>query len=256
MTPIQWRGLCDQVTSSMLAHTRPFVTPLGTETDRTVRLVGTGSYVCRNTRRLLLTCQHVAIEQPMHYRFNGADNVFEHRGPWTMDGHPKDAAFAILSDQAWRACTHLAQAVPYSRFAQMHAPCEQAELLFFRGYAGENAHYAFGVHQTNGTGYCSQEKANTGDKEIFELFWEPDKTEVSSQTLPEASAEMKFEVAGGFSGSLVWNTRYLEVSRQGCQWSPEDAVVTGLLRRWDQDTKTLLVWRVEHLRSWIETNAL
>ena len=108
-----------------------------------------------------------------HYRFNGADNVFEHRGPWTMDGHPKDAAFAILSDQAWRACTHLAQAVPYSRFAQMHAPCEQAELLFFRGYAGENAHYAFGVHQTNGTGYCSQEKANTGDKEIFELFWEP-----------------------------------------------------------------------------------
>jgi len=63
----------------------------------------------------------------MHYRFNGADNVFEHRGPWTMDGHPKDAAFAILSDQAWRACTHLAQAVPYSRFAQMHAPCEQAE---------------------------------------------------------------------------------------------------------------------------------
>ena len=112
------------------------------------------------------------------------------------------------------------------------------------------------MHQTNGTGYCSQEKANTGDKEIFELFWEPDKTEVSSQTLPEASAEMKFEVAGGFSGSLVWNTRYLEVSRQGCQWSPEDAVVTGLLRRWDQDTKTLLVWRVEHLRSWIETNAL
>lgn len=254
MTSIQWREICDQVTNSMLVYTRPFVTPLGTETDRTVRLVGTGSYVCRHKYRLLLTCEHVAIEQPMHYRFNGSDDVFEHRGSWTMDKHPVDAAFAMLSDPAWQACAHLAQAVPYSRFAQKHAPCNQAELLFFRGYAGENAHYAFGVHQTNGTGYCTQEKANTGDEEIFELFWEPDKTQISSQTLSEASAEMKFEVAGGFSGSLVWNTRYLEVSGQGQQWSPEDAVVTGLLRRWDEDTKTLLVWRVEHLRSWIETH--
>ena len=66
---------------------------------------------------------------------------------------------------------------------------------------------------------------------------------------------LKFENACGFSGSLVWNTRYLEVTRQNLEWSPEDAVVTGLLRRWDQETKTLLVWRVEHLRMWLDAKA-
>lgn len=55
------------------------------------------------------------------------------------------------------------------------------------------------------------------------------------------------------SGSLVWNTRYLETRESGRNWSPDDAVVTGLLRRWDEKTKTLLVYRVEHVRTWLDT---
>jgi hypothetical protein len=68
VTPTQWKQINDQVTDAMLTHTRPFVTPLGTETETTVRLVGTGSYIERNGHRTLLTCEHVAREQPMHYR--------------------------------------------------------------------------------------------------------------------------------------------------------------------------------------------
>ena len=255
MTPTQWKQINDQVTVAMLAHTRPFVTPLGTETETTIRLVGTGSYIQRNECRTLLTCEHVAREQPTHYRFHGSDDVFEHPGPWTMDKHPIDAAFAPISDAAWGASAHRAATIPFTRFAAAHSIVEQAELLFFRGYAGENAHYAFGVHQTNGSGYCTQEKKDTGDGQIFELFWEPGHTQFTSETSPDVRAEMKFENACGFSGSLVWNTRYLEVTRQNIEWSPEDAVVTGLLRRWDQETKTLLVWRVEHLRMWLDAKA-
>ncbi|MBC9246039.1 hypothetical protein H4P12_04785 [Paracoccus sp. 11-3] len=201
MVPTEWRKICEEVTEAMLAHTRPFVTPLGTETDRAVRLVGTGSYVSRKASRLLVTCQHVACVQPMHYRLHGADDVFEHREAWTMDRHPIDAAITTIGDTAWNACTHRAQAIPFSRFANIHAPADRAELLFFRGFSGENARYAFGVHQTNGTGYCTQEKADAGDAEIFEIFWEPDNTQLSSQTSAEASAEVQFEDAGGFSGS-------------------------------------------------------
>ncbi|WP_156668673.1 hypothetical protein [Rhizobium aegyptiacum] len=252
MNPQQWKTTCDQVADAMLVHTRPFVTPLGTEDDRNVRLVGTGTYVAHENRRFLLTCEHVAHVQPMHYRLYGNDDVFEHQGPWIMERHPVDAAFAPISAPAWAACSHQAQSVPYERFAQLHAPIERAEILFFRGFSGENARYAFGVHQTNGSGYATQEKDNTGDAGIFELFWEPKKTRFTSRTTPEATAEMKFEDAGGFSGSLVWNTRYLEVTRQGGQWTPADAVVTGLLQRWDTATKTLLAWRVEHLRAWLE----
>jgi hypothetical protein len=253
VTPAQWHQIKQEVAEAMLAHTRPFVTPLGTETPETVRLVGTGSYAGIEDQRFLLTCDHVAREQPMHYRFNGSENVFEHPGPWTMDRHPIDAAFAPIGPAHWSATSHQAAAIPFTRFASKHESVEQAELLFFRGYAGENARYAFGVHQTSGTGYCTQEKIGTGDGNIFELFWEPDKTEFTSGTSDEARAEMKFEDARGFSGSLVWNTRYLEISRAGGRtWTPDDAVVTGLLRRWDQNTKTLLVWRGEHLYAWLQ----
>jgi hypothetical protein len=46
----------------------------------------------------------------------------------------------------------------------------------------------------------------------------------------------------------------LEVQAAGGQWTPDDAVVTGLLRRWDTGTKTLLVFRVEHLRAFLEAH--
>lgn len=251
MTPEQWKLTCDKVADAMLTHTRPFVTPLGTETERDVRLVGTGSYVSRENR-ILLTCEHVAVVQPMHYRFHGCDDVFAHPGPWTMERHPVDAAYAVIGDAAWRARSHQAQSVPYSRFAPSHTAADRAEILFFRGFSGENARYAFGLHQTNGTGYATQEKEGSGDAQIFELLWEPENIELTSQSPSEAAAEMKFEEAGGFSGSLVWNTRYVEVTRQGGRWTPEHAVVTGLLRRWDKDTRTLLAWRVEHLRAWLD----
>lgn len=46
--------------------------------------------------------------------------------------------------------------------------------------------------------------------------------------------------------------RNVEVTRQNAQWTQEDAIVTGLLRRWDESTRTRLAWRVEHLRAWLE----
>lgn len=256
MTPAQWMAINNSVTDAMLAHTRPFGTPLGTATDTSVRLVGSGAYMTREDRHLLLTCEHVAREQPIHYRFHGSEDVFEHREAWTMDRHPIDAAFATIGDTAWAACAHRAATIPYGRFARVHQIVEPAELLFFRGYAGENARYAFGVHETNATGCCTQEKKGTGDAQIFELFWEPQNTKFTSGTPSEAQAAMKLDDARGFSGSLVWNTRYLEVTNAGGTWSPDDAVVTGLLRRWDQQTRTLLVWRVEHLRHWLDSNPL
>lgn len=255
MTSIQWKESIENVTDAMLSYTRHFVTPLGTATATSVRLVGTGSFVQDGGRRVLLTCEHVAREQPMHYRFHGSDDIWEHPGPWTMEQHPIDVAVAPISDTAWNACQHRGATIPYSKFAKIHTLADKAELLFFRGYAGENAHYAFRVHQTNGSGYCTQQKEGTGDAQLFELFWEPEHTQFTSGASAEALEEMKFQNPCGFSGSLVWNTRYLEVSRQDRKWSPEDAVVTGLLRRWDPDTRTLLVWRAEHLRAWLDSKA-
>ena len=243
--------MCDHVTEQMRAFTGPFVTPLTTPTLETIRLTGTGSYVDIRGERLLLTCEHVAREKPAHYRFAGSDDVFEHQGPWREDSHPVDAATAPMSNAAWTATSHQAGAVLAAAFAARHHIAQPEELLFFRGYAGENAAYGFGVHAANGSSYCSQEVKASGDSEIFEMSWEPLQTEFTAGTSAEAQASMGFNDARGFSGSLVWNTRYLETTGAGRKWSPDDAKVTGLLRRWDTGTKTLLVWRVEHLRAWL-----
>ena len=253
MTQEEWKKICSDVTAAMKDHTCRFVTPLSTSTDEEVRLVGSGTYVAIGENRLLVTCEHVAREEPMEFRFYGCTSVFRHLKPFIMEPHPIDIAFAPILDQFWTQNSHEAAAIPYERFAPRHQVAQKGELLFFRGYAGENAHYGFGIHETNGTGYCSQEKEPAQpDSQIFEIFWEPENSEFSGGTSENAKPQIRFDDPAGFSGSLVWNTRYLEMTAEGRKWSPEDAVVTGILRRFDPDTKSLLVLRAEHLRNWVE----
>lgn len=258
MTPQQWAKVCNDVADAMKIHTRPFVTPLAASTEDEVKPVGTGSYIMFEGQRLLLTCQHVRGEGGVDYRFYGSDDVFKHPGPWVEDPRPSvDVAVAAMSDAQWNATSHSGSLVPYERFAPKHQIGQQEELLFFRGFAGENAPYAFGVHQATASGYCSQEKSiEVPDPAIFEMIWEPLKIALTSGTEEAVRNTVKAEDAGGFSGSLVWNTRYLDCLNAGREWTPDQAVVTGLLRRWDTATKTLLVWRIEHLRSWLEGGAV
>lgn len=140
--------------------------------------------------------------------------------------------------------------MPRSLFATKHAPVEK-ELLFFRGLAGENARLAFGVFDRALTGYCSQEVPNGGDGQIFEILWSPPNTTITAGTDTRVRSTIRYNDAQGYSGSLVWNTRFVEMGCDSNKWSPEVAQVTGLLRRWDTTTASLLAWRVEHLLAWL-----
>lgn len=248
----RWQATVDGVADAMRVFTRQFVTPLSLENPQTVRLSGTGTYVMLPARsRIVLTCEHVSRLKPVDYRFYGSNDVFRHPGPWREDPDPVDAGVAEISDVQWGATSHSAGEVSIASFAFRHLVADPAELLFFRGFAGQNAAFAWNTHQTNSSGYCSQEVTGAGDSEIFEMFWEPQQTQFTAETPDDVRAAMRFNDPQGFSGSLVWNTRYREVTAGGGNWSTADAVVTGLLRRWDTKTKTLLVWRVEHLRQWL-----
>lgn len=252
----EWNALVSSVTDRMLEHVRAFGTPLVSDDGRDARQHGTGSFMERDDDVIVLTCEHVVRHAAVRFRLNGQDSGLDPNPEWVADCHPVDAAFQRVPRQAWTGRENDARAIPPVRIAARHAPRSPEEMMFFRGYAGENAHYAFGVHQVNASGYCTQVVRDSGDDEIFELFWEPIQTQFTQGTSPAQRSETRYDDAQGMSGSLVWNTRYLEITRAGGTWTPEDAVVTGLLRRWDQKTKTLLAWRVEHLQAWLASKGV
>lgn len=255
MTPEEWKTLCDTVTDRMKVFTRPFVTPIVYEaTDEKAR-IGSGTYVeladDGSGGATLLTCEHVARCQPQQHRPNGSEKLISLSGVVCSDRDPTDAATIKIGKSTWLEQAHEAEQLSIGKFARTHSPVKD-EILFFRGLAGENAYVGFGGFDAIITGYSSQEKRETGDSQIFEIFWEPDKTQITQATDAAARERVKYDNAEGFSGSLVWNTRFVEMGCDINTWSPSDAVVTGMLRRWDTATRTLLAWRSEHLIAWLK----
>jgi hypothetical protein len=251
MTPKQWKALCAQVTDAMKAATRPFVTPLIHEASGEPTRIGSAAYVELTSDGVsLITCEHVARYQNQRHLPFGRKRPVPLTGTACTDRLPLDVASIRLNGQSWQDQSSKARALPWARFAQKHAPADD-EILFFYGLAGENSYSFYGKFSNIMTGYCTQEKRNTGDDDIFEMFWEPENTSLSPQTSSKIKQDFKYDDAQGFSGSLVWNTRFVEKGSDINRWSPADALVTGLLRRWDPATRTLLVWRVEHLRKWL-----
>jgi len=243
-----WNLWCESVADLMKVHTRPYVTPLVQDVTGKPAEIGTGTFIQRDGIDVL-TCEHVSRLAPFEHEFFGHDGLLKFPVHWTEDA-PLDVAIADVPGSHWGSVTHSSAPLPLSRFAPRHQPVE-SEILFFRGFAGENVVLNIGHAQLIATGYCSQEKPGAGDANIFEMLWHPPGTTVSSRTSADTRARFKHNHPGGLSGSLVWNTRFVEKGCNLATWSPQDAVVTGLLRRWDFNTKTLLVWRVEHLQAWL-----
>lgn len=249
----EWVRRCNYVTDEMKSYTRAFITALSTSNDEVVRLVGTGTFVDLPAGRVLLTCEHVSREGPMEYRFCGTEDVFRHTGIFCAEPYPIDASFARVGERAWSAVPHSAMAIPHSKLARQHSLAEKAELLFIHGFAGENSQYGFDILNTNASAYCSQQIDGTiDDGASFEIFWDPSKTQFVQSATTAERKEVRFDNPGGLSGSIVWNTRYCEMTRAGRTWTSKEAVVTGLVQRWDDKTKSLLVLKIENLLPFVE----
>jgi hypothetical protein len=236
----------------MKTYTRPFISPLSTEREDNVRHVGTGSFLNWAGKTLLLTCEHVGAEGQINFSFLGSDSVLATTRPFKSD-RALDAAFVAVSDEQWNAFPHHAMPIPSACVGGQHKPTRREELHFFHGFAGENSRYGSGVLDSSASAFVTQQSADAvEDERIFELLWEPEGITFVESTSIEVRKSVRYTDPGGFSGSLVWNTHYLEVTSTGHQWTPECAVVTGLLKRWDTGTKTLLVTRIEHLRRYLD----
>jgi hypothetical protein len=125
------------------------------------------------------------------------------------------------------------------------APCE---LLLTRGYAAENSQFVYDTLTTNATGYLAREASLpehecVSDRFHFAVEYRPDAawTAFGDRGLPDPHA---------MSGSLIWNTKFVETSSQGKLWAPSDAVVTGLLWSWPEESRVVAT-RIEYVRSFL-----
>ena len=243
---VWWNTMSGVVADQMKVYTRPYANILAGAYNS-----GTGTFIEKEGVSLL-TCEHVARLHPTAYYIDDDGSSSLEPGMWCVEpDENKDVAVAPIAAAEWSRMAKTAMPLSLAKFAQYHAPAPD-ELLFFRGIAGENVRYVsdLGV-DADLSGYCSQEKRGTGNDNVFEMLWNPKETRITTGTSATVRERIKYDNPAGFSGSLIWNTRFVEMGCDITKWSPNCAVVTGLLRRFDDKTNTLLGWRVEHLLGWL-----
>jgi hypothetical protein len=209
---------------------------------------GTGTYLNIRNNTYLLTNEHVAaFVQLGGLSHQPREGDFAHRivHPFLAMGPPVDAAVSRIDDESWALATK--DAVKASRIARTHSTAVH-ELLFVHGYPGERSRWsAFaGGPISRAVPYLTQEAplpSELDPRVFFALHYSP---EHASAVDGKGS---HLPLPPGFSGSLVWNTRFVELNGQG--WSPEEAVPTGLVCMWGQGdmTNLILAVRIEIVRA-------
>ncbi len=250
MKQATWDEMCKSVLEQMIAYVTPFNTPISTVlNDEEGEHHGSASFVNVDGAVYLVTNEHVARKlytSSLAHQFHGSDIVARLINPFCVKKYPIDFAASRIHSNSWTAVTHRAKGIPESKFAIKHAPVS-AELLFCVGYSGERSRFLYGTLIEPGTPYLMQEidfpsNIDVGDKSYhFAIPYLPDKAwaiDEDRRGLPKPP---------GMSGSILWNTRFIEITNAGQVWSPDKAMVTGIIWGWPSSRGCLLATRVEHL---------
>ncbi len=248
MNKEEWDIMCEEVVKQMLEHIKPFTTPISKaiENDYGEHL-GSGSFISDSEKKYLITNEHVAKEletSSLAHQFFESDCVVRIVNPICAEEYPKDVAVTEISDAAWKACEHQSETIPLERFSDKHKPVK-GELLFIIGYSGDRASFHFGTLNSPGTPYLTQEvdfPTDIGDANYhFAIHYKPDlatSIDGSTRCLPKPP---------GMSGSLIWNTRFVEYLHQQKEWSPKHAIITGIIWGWPTSDACLLATKAEHM---------
>ncbi|HCG7555402.1 TPA: hypothetical protein NJ381_004690 [Vibrio parahaemolyticus] len=249
MTIEEWNEICADVSIQMAEHIKQYVTPISKVlSPDSGKHLGSGSYIEIDQRKYLITNEHVAKHlktNSLTHKFWNDETIIKLTNPVVSLGHPVDVAISEIEESSWSVSNHESLPIPFGRISKEHAAVEH-ELLFFAGYSGERANFYFGFLNTPGTPYLTQEMpfpenvAEADPNYHFALHYSPDKaTSVDgTSSLPDPH---------GFSGSLVWDTKYVACMQSGKEWCPEMAEVTGIAWGWPSSEACILVTKIEHL---------
>jgi hypothetical protein len=245
--PHQWEDLTKIVCEAMIAETDGFTTPISKVIEHDYGILeGTGSYIQIEGKRYLFTNEHVAACLKTHsiaYQFCGCADVHLTTNPFPVIEYPQDVAICEIDDSIWNNAPHKGKAILAERFAAKHSPTD-GEFLFLVGYAADRSKFVFQELHSERLPYLTQSRempSGWGIPDVhFALHYKPDS---AIATNPRS---LGLPCPPGMSGSLVWNTRYVEAQQAGRMWSPKDAQVTGIVWGWPSSDACLLATKVEY----------
>lgn len=221
---------------------------------------GTGSFIALNGITYLVTCEHVARHgQGSYLGYSQFGSNFAVSMPTSFRGapFPIDMDAAPISTANWQKVPHSAKCLGPSALAKQHLPVP-GELFYIYGFPSDNATAFTGEHHHQGVGIFTREApydARVEDEPPpipingFHIFFSygpelASQVSGSSATLPKGP---------GFSGSLVWNTRYVERCMRGETWTPHDLRVTALLWGHSMKAGLLVATPIDHLHRYFDT---
>jgi len=253
MTEDEWKAHARIAVATMKTFTAPFVSPISYEKPGDIpRLSGSGSFIDLFGRSFLLTNEHVLIDNTGNRMPNlahglcGTEDVYKMTCGELSAAYPIDCAIVPIPKHVM-CSQNQARAIPESLITWAHVPIPR-EILFFRGYAQEDSSFHFENLLSGSTSYGTQEMEvppiGIDTRFFFALHHSPENAEM-------IDGEGHLPLPPGFSGSTVWNTRYVECLRAEKPWTPAEARVTGVVCRWRTGDAGIVALRVEHLRSWL-----
>lgn len=255
-TKDEWERAVPQVTKDMHEYAFSYSTSIARHMDDEGGAYGeawgTGSYLRLGDRTFILTNEHVAKTrsdaQLLIHHLAGEEQLQPIHGDHFECPWPFDVALLPVAEEVWDDRPKTVNAITIDQIAFAHAPAN-TEIFTFAGYSGERGDFMFDTLIARGTSSTSREIILPQDERFNARFhigldYKPDLAH-------NVVGEYGLPLPPGFSGSTVWNTRFVESRIAGVSWTPEQAVVTGVIWGWPSEASCLVATRVEYVRSFL-----
>lgn len=262
MTTKEWHQHCDRVKSEISQYIHQFITPISmSPTPGHGVAWGTGNYIRSGDSTYLLTNKHVIADTPAGARLahipGPSDDYVALVEKPVAAGWPIDAGIYNLGNLP----RDVRQQIPSSLLDLKFSPVDK-ELVFWMGYPGYKAN--------------RNEPPSEGTLRMTRFcdLLETPAFPVLSQLVPDGieSKDLDHEkhvvvhypamayrdTSGilhhapnpkGFSGSLLWDTKFVACLKEGKQWVPSEARVCALI--WgalEHPKEVVLATKIEHVR--------
>lgn len=253
-TKEEWAAAAANVTRQMFEYVAPFCTAISQHRGDHGEAWGTGSFLRFGNGAVILTNEHVAevrsAENHLIYPLGNDDEMHFVRGNHVSYGWPFDIALLPVAKEIWSGGKHRAKAITPDLIALAHNPVPN-ELLMFAGFSDKRSGFYFDTLVSRGTTSLSREVPLPTDERFnsrfhFGLDYRPE-----FATKAVGSTDLPYPP--GFSGSAVWNTRFVETKMADKKWTPELAQVTGLVWGWPDKIGHIVATRSEYIRSFLLT---